>query len=181
MCTGNVCRSPYIERRLRHDLTRTGITISSAGTHALVGRDLDPGSRALLEASHTDADGFAARQLTAELVASADLVITAAREHRGAAARLHPAALRRAVTLTDLADLLAGLAPADVQAAGEEGSWVRQVAAVAGSRRGLVPARQEGVDVTDPIGRGPAVFAQMADEVEEALRVVVPVLRGPQP
>jgi protein-tyrosine phosphatase len=119
-----------------------------------------------------------ARQLTPDLVAEADLVITAAREHRGAAARLHPAALRRAMTLNDLADLLEGVNPAEVATAGEEGSWVRQVAAVAASRRGLVPARQDGVDVTDPIGQGPSVFGRMADEVEHALRVVVPVLRG---
>lgn len=178
VCTGNVCRSPYIERRLRHALRSTRIEVSSAGTGALVGRDMDPSTRGLLEHAHVDAAGFVARALTPELVAGADLVVAAAREHRGAAARLHPAALGRTLTLRDLADLLGGVTPADVAAAGHPGTWVRQVAAVAVSRRGTVPARQEGVDVTDPIGRPPAVFRQMADEVDDALRTVVPVLRG---
>ena len=178
VCTGNVCRSPYVERRLRSALEGTGIHVASAGTSALAGRDMDPSSRALLERGGVDAQGFVARQLTADIIASSDLVVAAAREHRAAAARLHPAALRRAVTLRDLADLLDGVTPEEVRAAGVGGTWVRQVASVAVSRRGLVPARQEGVDVTDPIGQGPAVFDRMAAEVDDALASIIPVLRG---
>lgn len=178
VCTGNVCRSPYIERRLRHELAGTGIEVSSAGTGALVGHDMDPTSRDLLQRAGVDATGFHARDLTTELVAAADLVVTAAREHRGVAARLHPASLRKAMTLRDLADLLEGLTPADVVAAGVAGSWVRQVATVAASRRGVVPARQEGVDITDPIGRPSSAFERMAAEVEDALGPVVALLRG---
>ena len=178
VCTGNVCRSPYIERRLRAELEGTGIEVSSAGTAALVGRDMDPTSKELLRAAGVDADRFSARDLTPALVAGADLVLAAAREHRAAAARLHPAALRRAMALRDVADLLAGVGPADVVAAGGEGTWVAQVTALAASRRGRVPARQEGVDITDPFGRPRTTFEQMAVEVEAALRPVVTVLRG---
>ncbi|MBM6401102.1 low molecular weight phosphatase family protein [Phycicoccus sonneratiae] len=179
VCTGNVCRSPYLERRLRQDLAGTGIEVSSAGTRGLVGRDMDPTSRALLVRAGADAEGFAARELTSELVAGADLVITAAREHRAAAARLHPAALRRAMTLRDLADLLDGVTPREL-ADGYHGesTWVRHVVDVAASRRGLVPARQDGVDVTDPIGRGPEVFDRMAAEIDGALVPVVAALRA---
>ena len=181
VCTGNVCRSPYIERRLAAELAGTGIEVTSAGTAALVGRDMDPTSKDLLEAAGADAHGFLARDLTPGLIAGADLVLTAAREHRAAAARLHPAALRRAMTLRDLADLLAGVGPEDVVAAGFEGTWVARTAALAASRRGRVAARQDGVDITDPIGRPRATFEQMAAEVEDALRPVVAVLRGARP
>ena len=58
VCTGNVCRSPYIERRLRHELAGTGIEVTSAGTRALVGRDMDAGSRDILQRSGVDADGW---------------------------------------------------------------------------------------------------------------------------
>ena len=58
-----------------------------------------------------------------------------------------------------------------------EPTWVRQVAATASRRRGLVPARQQGVDVTDPIGGPPSRFAQMAAEVDAALVPVVRALR----
>lgn len=178
VCTGNVCRSPYIERRLAQQLVGTGITVSSAGTRALVGRDMDPGTAALLGQVGADVDGFAARQLTPELMAGADLVIAAAREHRTAAAQLHPAALRRVMTLRDLADLLEGADLAGHVPLDPAAPWVRQVVDAAAGRRGLVPARQEGVDVTDPIGGPPELFAQMAAEVDAALPAVVAALRS---
>ena len=179
VCTGNVCRSPYIERRLRQELSGTAITVTSAGTQGLVGQDMDPATRRLLDRAGADSREFAARELTSELVAAADLVLTAAREHRGLAARLHPAALNRVLTLRDLADLLEEVTVEDVAANGSDGSWVRRVVATAASRRALVPARQEDVDITDPVGRPPEVFSRMAAEVEAAIRPVVSVLRTP--
>ena len=178
VCTGNVCRSPYIERRLRHDLDGTGITVSSAGTGALVARDMDANTRALLEQAGIDADGFAARQLTSDLVAEADLVLTAAREHRTAAARLNPSALRRIMTLRDLADLLNGADLSRLVPTDRDAPWVRQVVDAAAMRRGLVPARLDHVDITDPIGGPPRLFSQMAAEVDAALPPVVAALRA---
>ena len=177
VCTANVCRSPYIERRLRSELVGTGIEVTSAGTSALVGRGMEPGSQALLKRVGADASGFEARQLGAALVAEADLVITAAREHRAAAARLHPAALRRVLTLRDLADLLDGVTPEEIVQDGEDDVWVRQVGAAASRRRGIVPARQADVDITDPIGCPLTVFEQMGAEVDAALTPLIAALR----
>ncbi len=181
VCTGNVCRSPYIERRLRHELEGTGIEVTSAGTQAIVGHDMDAGTRELLERNAIDADGFTARQLTAALLSGADLVVTAAREHRAAAARLHPAAMARTVTLCDLSDLLSEVTAEELHCTNHSGaSWVSQVGAAASGRRGSVPARQDGVDIVDPIGGPPSLFAQMAAEVDDALASVVRALRrGP--
>jgi protein-tyrosine phosphatase len=178
VCTGNVCRSPYIERRLRHHLIGTGIQVASAGTHALVGRDMDPGTRDCLQHSGGDVDSFSARALTADLVRQADLVIAAAREHRAAAARMHPAAMARTFTLRDLGDLLSNLSVNELAPAPDEATnWVRQVAATASRRRGLVPARQQDIDVTDPIGGPPSRFVLMAAEVDAALVPIVAALR----
>jgi protein-tyrosine phosphatase len=177
VCTGNVCRSPYIERRLAKELEGTGIRVTSAGTRALVGRDMDRSTRALLEQAGTDVAGFAARQLTTDLVAEADLVLTAAREHRTAAAQLSPSALRRVMTLRDLADLLEGADLSGFVPLDPEAPWVRQVVDAASMRRGLVPARQDAVDITDPIGGPPGLFARMAAEVDAALPAVVGALR----
>jgi protein-tyrosine phosphatase len=182
VCTGNVCRSPYLERRLRHELGGTGIDVTSAGTQALVGHDMDAGTRDLLQHKGIDATAFSARQLTADLVASADLVITAAREHRAAAARLHPAAMARTFTLRDLGDLLSNLSVDDSAVTDVDARWVRQVATTASRRRGLVPARQHGIDVTDPIGGPPSRFMLMADEIDDALAPIAAALRrGPLP
>jgi len=177
VCTGNVCRSPYIERRLAKELEGTGIRVTSAGTRALVGRNMDRSTRALLEHAGTDVGGFAARQLTSDLVAEADLVVTAAREHRTAAAQLSPAALRRVMTLRDLADLLEGADLNRFVPLDPEAPWVRQVVDAASMRRGLVPARQDAVDITDPIGGPRELFARMAAEVDAALPAVVGALR----
>jgi protein-tyrosine phosphatase len=181
VCTGNVCRSPYIERRLRHDLAGAGIAVSSAGTRALVGHDMDAGTRNRLRNNGGgDIGAFAARQLTSDLVRDADLVLTAAREHRAVVVRLHPAALARTFTLRDLADLLSEVSAdelADAARTDDSDSWVRRVSATASRRRGLVPARQQGVDVTDPIGGPPSLFARMAAEVDDALPPVVRALR----
>jgi protein-tyrosine phosphatase len=177
VCTGNVCRSPYIERRLRHELRGTGIEVSSAGTSALAGFDMDAGTRALLRQNGIDADGFVARQLTAGLLAGADLVVAAAREHRAMAARLHPAAMARTVTLRDLADLLSDLSAEELASGAGEATWVRQVALAASRRRGSVPARQVGVDIVDPIGGPPSLFKQMASQADDALAPVVRALR----
>ena len=182
VCTGNVCRSPYLERRLRHELGGTGIDVTSAGTQALVGHDMDAGTRDLLQHKGIDAAAFSARQLTADLVASADLVITAAREHRAAAARLHPAAMARTFTLRDLGDLLSNLSVDEGVVSDVDASWVRQVATTASRRRGLVPARQDGIDVTDPIGGPPSRFMLMATEIDDALAPIAAALRrGPLP
>jgi len=138
---------------------------------------MDPGSRAQLAAVGVSGEGFRARQLTSELVQEADLILAAAREHRSAAARTHPSALRKAVTLRDLADLLEGVTSADIAARDEPGSWVTQVLTGALARRAIVPARQEHVDIFDPIGQPDSAFMRMAAEVDDALRIVIPVLR----
>ena len=87
VCTGNVCRSPYIEYRLRDLLGERGPQIASAGTMALAGAPIDPSSGELLAGHGIDASGFVARQLTADMVREADLILTAAREHRADVAR----------------------------------------------------------------------------------------------
>lgn len=179
VCTGNVCRSPYLERRLRHDLAGTGIEVSSAGTHALVDRAMDPGSQSLLASAGIEGADFRARQLAPDLISGADLVLATAREHRSTAARMHPASLRKIITLSDLADLLDGVSAEDVAGRHGTGTWVAQVVSAALARRALVPARQDGVDITDPIGQSRSVFERMAREIESALQVIVPVLRGP--
>ena len=73
VCTGNVCRSPYLERRLRHELAGTGIAVESAGTKARAGLEMDEGTRERLDSAGIDAGGFQARQLSADMVSRAGL------------------------------------------------------------------------------------------------------------
>ena len=76
VCTGNVCRSPAAERLVRRGIDvavggiagLSGVTVSSAGTWALVGEPISPPMAALIAGDGADAKGFAARQLTADIV-----------------------------------------------------------------------------------------------------------------
>lgn len=108
------------------------------------------------------------------------MVLISFSQQRGSiAARLQPASLRKIITVSDLADLLDGVSAEDVAARQGTGTWVAQVLSAALARRAMVAARQTGVDITDPIGQPRPVLERMAREIESALQVIVPVLRGP--
>jgi protein-tyrosine phosphatase len=205
VCTGNICRSPFIERLLQHELDELagpggpppgsdsvipGIIVRSAGTGALVGSAMDPQAAAQLRAHGGDPSGFRARDLTQALIAESDLVLTATREHRGKVARMSPAAMRRVFTFRDFAHLVAGMdgiegARAVPRSAGEAADgmapreWVRQVTEKAASSRGLKPPLDpELADIIDPYRREDAVFATMAQQIVRPLASVVRTLAG---
>lgn len=177
VCTGNVCRSPYIHLRLAAELGVLGIEVTSAGTGALAGWPVDPGSVALLDAAGIDSTAFRARQLTVDMVEDADLVLTATRAHRRAVVQEAPLGLRKTFALVDFADLVADVPPDEVDAA-RGPSAVGKLVAAAGARRHLVHARPEDddADIVDPFKMGPEVFAQMEREIVPSLDVVVAAL-----
>ena len=179
VCTGNVCRSPYIERRLRQLLAGTDAVVTSAGTRALVGAAIEPGSTAALAALGADAADFASRQLVPTLLDEADLIITATQQHRADAVALHPKALRKTFTLGELADLVRGAdLAAEAHAAPEGVPWAAVVADVARGRRGRDRARTaDEADIYDPYGRGPEAYDRMSREIESQVEVVADALR----
>jgi protein-tyrosine phosphatase len=195
VCTGNICRSPFIERLLQHELSerRTGpdsgdsgtpgIIVQSAGTGALVGSAMNPQAAVQLKAHGGDPSGFRARDLTPALIAESDLVLTATREHRGKVARMSPAAMRRVFTFRDFAHLVAGIdAPAPAGAATSRMSprdRVRQVTDKAAASRGLKPPLAPDLaDIVDPYRRADEAFVIMAQQVVESMPSVVRTLVG---
>ena len=173
VCTGNVCRSPYIERLLAAQLGEYGVEVASAGTRALVGEPMDEGSQRLLERVGLSPDGFVARQLTPEIAQSADLVLAATREHRTRVVRTAPRALRYTHAVADFADLVA-----DAELTPSAGSLVAQLAAAGAARRGEVAVREAAdTDIVDPFRRGAEVFEQMAAEVAQVLPPIVDAAR----
>jgi protein-tyrosine phosphatase len=190
VCTGNICRSPFIERLLQHELDerRSGpdqaMIVRSAGTGALVGSPMDPQAAAQLVAHGGDPSGFIARDLTPALIAESDLVLTATREHRGKVAQMSPKAMRRVFTFSDFADLVARIdgrtdlaGASDAQT--DPRAWVRHVTERAAASRGLKPPLTPDLaDIVDPYRRGDEVFATMAQQVVEPMPVVVRTLAG---
>jgi protein-tyrosine-phosphatase len=184
VCSGNVCRSPLAERLLRARLDRefgagaARFTVSSAGTAAAVGAQMDRRAAAVARTLGADPDLFRARGITAEQVAAADLVLTATREHRGAAVQLHPSAHRYSFTLREFARLAATV-PADVLADLDPVRRARALVAAAAAERGPHrPARPEDDDIPDPQGAEAEVHRTVGRSIADAVGVAVAVLGG---
>lgn len=186
VCTGNVCRSPFIERLLQRYLDERrpesdlAIHVRSAGTSALTGSAMDARAAAQLAARGGDHAGFRARDLTPELIAESDLVLTATRAHRGQVATMYPRALRRVFTFRDFADLVSGVDGLSARVSHMDSrAWVCQVTEMAAASRGLKPPLEPAqADILDPFRRKDEVFATMAQQVVESMPAVVRALVG---
>lgn len=182
VCTGNVCRSPLIERLLRLRLARVGVgpdqvVVESAGVQAMVGHPMTDHAVAELQGLGGDPAGSSGRQLSAVDVEAADLVLTATRAHRARVVTLVPRALPRTFTLRELARLIMDADLSDLPA--DPGERVRRLAQVARSRRGLLEPVPDGHDdVDDPMGRPRAEYAATTAQVVPAADVVVSAIRG---
>lgn len=181
VCTGNIGRSPMMERMLRRDLTTAGLNhlvdVTGAGTWARDGESMEPYAEQALRERGVDADAFVARRLQPAQVTGADLVLTATREHRSAVVQLVPAAVRRTFTLLELARIADQL-PSPPGAGGVD-PLTRMRAAVDWAARNRVPStREAGDDLADPLGAPLATYRERADQIQTACSRVVTLLRG---
>ena len=173
VCTGNICRSPIAAHVLQGYLGAS-VTVSSAGTRAVVGAPVDA---PMLRAAGLlpTAIRHEASQLRAESIEAADLVIAMAAEHRAAVVSLVPSALGKVVTLDELA------VAASLALAGTEG--VPSTCSVADAGRTIAAARhlitRHGiVDIPDPYGRSDAVYQRAFTRIDERCRAIAAWLVG---
>ncbi|WP_144791749.1 low molecular weight phosphatase family protein [Kocuria palustris] len=179
VCTGNVCRSPYLERRLQAALEETapgGFEVRSTGTAALLGAPMEPGSRRELARRGIDGGSFRARDLEEAEVRAAQIVLTAELAHRRAVVELVPGALKRVFTVREFAALLE--AQGALPEAGLRGGdgprrsrtrWERLPDALAPLR---AQVRSRALEVADPYRQGPEAFGRMARELDAAVETV---------
>jgi len=194
VCTGNVCRSPIIERYLTQHLSdrwrgHGAMLVSSAGTSAMVGSPMD--ARAAQEARSIGLDtaGFTAGAITVEAIAAADLTLTATRQHRGIVVSAYPRALRSCFAVRDFAAALTDLPADSGPGAGDDlqdadggddarGRVRRVVAAVAARRGYSPPLAPDDADIVDPYGRSDEVYAVMFGQILDAMPPIVAALAG---
>jgi len=170
VCEGNVCRSAFAQVVLSGRLEHLGITVSSAGTAALVDSDLDPLARSAAEAIVGPVETFLARQLTSAFIEEADVILTATREQRDLVAAQHPRTLSRLFALRDFSALLAQWDGRTVTAPAGSPSLVALLVKVAAAQRGSAPmAEAREIDVADPYRRGDAAFSRMRNEMLPSL------------
>ncbi|MET0134694.1 MAG: hypothetical protein ABW215_14010 [Kibdelosporangium sp.] len=164
VCTGNVCRSPYAELLTRHLLNQrlhradaVRFTVHSAGTAALAGSEMDPLTSSLLPewgVPSSAGQGHLARQLDEPTIRSADLVLTAERQHRAHVAILCPAARPRCFSLREFDRLLSQVEPCTP--ADDPVELARAGVIAAAGRRGMTPPVAASADaIPDPFRRTP--------------------------
>lgn len=160
VCIGNVCRSPVGERLLASRLPVERFEVSSAGVGAMVGYAMSRYAAAELKSYGGDPSGFAAQQLTPQMIENADLLLTATRELRSQVLAESPGALRRTFTVLEFA-ALAGMS---------DGGCASDVVKWAGAHRSAAGGVEQ--DVPDPFRRGAAAHAAAANSIHDAVEKI---------
>jgi low molecular weight protein-tyrosine phosphatase len=171
VCTGNVCRSPAVERLLASQLGPT-VGVSSAGTHALVGHPISEPMAALLLDGGYDPHPFEARRLSEQMLKEADLVLTMTRAQRGLVVELWPAAVRRTFTLREFARLLDSVDPAALPP-GPPAERLRAAIPLAAAERGRGRTMPDEDDVIDPFRLDGTVYAESFGQIASAVERIV--------
>jgi sulfate adenylyltransferase len=165
VCTANICRSAYMELRSRSLAgPGSGIEFASAGTHGFNAHPVDRTMAAVLAERGVGNDllgGFASRPLTDDLIAAADLVLTAEAAHRQFVLDEVPGAFRKAFTLAQFAESVDRVDPLLHGA--------ELVTAVGHRRAGTADHH----DIRDPYRRGKAAAEVSADQIDVLLRAVL--------
>ena len=161
VCIGNVCRSPVGERLLAARLPAGRFEVGSAGVGAMIGYAMSRYAAEELRSYGGDPTGFAARQMTPDLVEGSDLVLTATRELRSLVLAEVPTALRRTFTILEFAALAEQAEAATAATAVDLVGW-------AATHRSMVANVEQ--DVPDPYRRGAHAHAMAAATIHEAVQ-----------
>ena len=177
VCTGNVCRSPAAERLLAARLGPS-VAVHSAGTHALAGDPITPPMITLICGSGARGEGFVARQLVADLLRTADLVLGMTREHRARAVETWPGAVRRAFTLREFARLTADVDEAELPP-GTPTQRLRALVPLGAARRRMISGSAKVDDVLDPYLQHDSVYAESFRVIVQAVDQISSRVVGP--
>jgi len=173
VCTGNICRSPAIERLLAHHLSESAC-VSSAGTMAVVGAPIaEPMARLLTDAG-VSPKGFSARRITPPMIDEADLILTASTEHRSAVVSLQPLAMKKTFTLLEFARTVPHVSASVTHLPLDE--RVSALAHHAYHARPRLRLAREHIDIPDPYGRTEEVYDTAFTLIMDAVKEISPIL-----
>ena len=168
LCTANQCRSPMAEALLRHRLDEHGVdaVVTSAGLYPAGNPAMEHAVEVMADRG-LDLEPHRSRQVDADALARADLVLGMTREHVREVAVLDPGILPRTFTLKEL--VRAGLDAGPRRPGESVDAYLARLGA--GRRREalLGVGHDPDFDVEDPVGRPIADFEVTAIELEELL------------
>lgn len=161
--------------------------VASAGTGALVGKQMDPGSQEIVLGKDLTLDPIPiARQLTSDLVDNADLILCMDRGHRTWVLERFPRVKRRTFTIYELAVLIRKTSESDLRADLSRNNFrdssemlAAGITSVRLSRGALGPSdlgRAE--DIVDPYGLPAEVFKAMDLHLAPCCETVIEFLNG---
>lgn len=179
VCTGNICRSPYAERLLQagfEALHPGQFNVTSAGTMAMLGHEMDSRSSERLIAAGGDPTGHQPRVLHNVMDVPYDIVFAMAEEHRAEAVKESPRMLKRAYSIMMFAELFDLLAadPASKLVRGGDPENVSErwkgVGILASRLRSRIPLEDiNKFDVPDPYKREDGAYDQMEAALKPAI------------
>ena len=148
VCTGNVCRSPMVKALIRKEIADRGltpdVTIDSAGTYAMVDHPASGGSINAMAQRGLDISGHRAKQLTAELVNKADVILVMEERHRRSIFVTWPRAIMKTLLLSELSGGHEGI---DDPYGGEQWEYDQTAEIIEGYVQRGMPALLKRLDV----------------------------------
>lgn len=168
VCTGNICRSAYLQHALAAASGRPE-RFASAGVGALVGAPLDPAMAQRFRDRWGEPPEHRARALDARTAEASALLLVMTREHRRWVARYCPEAFPRTFLLHEFLSIVSRL-PDDA----DDGTLDGLVAAAHRHR----PWGADAPEVEDPYRRGTEVASRVAAELDDAVVEISAVLEG---
>ena len=176
VCTANIARSAYAERRLLQLLGPSAdVEVSSAGMPGYPGRPMDEAMAAVLERRGGSAAGHVSRTLSGEQALEADLILTMELRHHILIVETWPATAEKCFGLGQFADSADRAARALPLTPGGSGKRVAVPEPIAGVIANVRPDSMTW-DVPDPHKRERRAYRRCADTIDAALERIVPVM-----
>ena len=170
VCTANISRSPYAERRARQALGGWNVDVASAGIPGYPGRGMDPEMAAQLVERGGDVTGHVSQAVSDALLAWSDLVLTFEFAQHMRLLDAHP---EHAGKILGVGQLAAAEGRADAAQGAPPFDDVEDLVAWVTATVGVNSMR---FDIDDPYRRGSKVATATADAIDRALDAFLPVL-----
>ena len=188
VCTGNLNRSA-LGAALLGTWARwylppgiaSSVRVTSAGLQAPVGSKMRSRTRRIAEALGADgAASHRARQITEEMIRSADLVLVASSDQRESVLGMVPSALRSTFTIREAGRIVEQLPAWDAPASTAE---LQARVAMVAENRNVAAGRLDRVDddIIDPQGKDEEAYRLMAQQEVPPLARIAAALLGMPP